>query len=125
MTDPVTILAAALVGGAVGGAIGGILAAKLSSRNTTKELPAVDPKTIAALVVQEMEIALNDVRGSIGSIGEKLASMEETVSSLYQLFAAYLGAAAAYRPGRRRRAVSQSQSGGQQAAANAGESKSG
>ncbi len=117
MADPVTF-AAALIGGLVGGAIGGFIAARLSSsEGVRRELPPIDPKSIAAIVVQEMEASLNDVRETMGSIGEKLANIEETVSSLYQLFAAYLGAAAAYRPGRRRRVAAtaqQSQSGEKQ-----------
>jgi len=104
LADAITVFIAALVGGAVGGIVGGVVGARASrGSRASSELPPVDPKTVAALVAQNLESMLNDIVNSIGAIGEKMANIEESVNTLYNLFAAYLGAAAAYRTGRRRR----------------------
>ncbi len=100
MQEIITLIAA-LVGGAVGGLIGGYIAARSSKESI--ELPPIDPKSIAVMVAQELEASLREIREDIGSIGEKMASIEESVSSLYNIFTAYLGAAAYHRPARRRR----------------------
>jgi hypothetical protein len=121
LADPL-ILLAALAGGAIGGVIGGFIASRLGKGSSNIELPPIDPKSIAALVAQELEASLNEIREDIGSLGEKMASVEETVSSIYQIFAAYLGATAYAASARKRRRVSkataQTDSGGK-----AGESK--